>query len=313
MSETPDLRARRLRADAVLVAVTVVWGSSFIVVKDVVRDSPPLAFLFWRFLLASALVLPLALRRRGTPRLFKDGLAVGLLLAVGMAFQVVGQTETTASKAAFLTGLSVVLTPFAAFIRTRRLPSLENGVGIALASLGFFLLTFPSGAAAFDRGDLSMTACGIVFAFYVVELGERTAAHDPLRFTGVQLAVVAFAAGTLSLLLRTPALSGLRAAAFEARPVVWRGAFLWGVLYLGSIGAVGTFLGQAWAQRHMSATHAAIIFALEPVVAAVLAAWLLGERLGPRGAAGGAIVLAGIVVSELRPRKPRVDDRPSHS
>ncbi len=285
-----------------LVAVTVVWGSSFIVVKDVVRDSPPLAFLFWRFLLAALLILPLALRRGGTPRLFRDGVAVGLLLAAGMAFQVVGQTETTASKAAFLTGLSVVLTPFAAYVRARRLPSLENGVGIALASLGFFLLTFPAGAAAFERGDLSMTACGIVFAFYVVELGERTPAHDPVRFTAIQLAVVALAAGALSLLLRTSLLSGFHAAAAEGRPVVWRGAFLWGVLYLGSIGGVGTFFGQTWAQRRMSATHAAIIFALEPVVAALLAAWLLDERLGMRGLLGGALVLAGIIASEARLR-----------
>ncbi len=285
-----------------LAAVTVVWGSSFIVVKDVVRDSPPIAFLFWRFLLAAVLILPLALRRGGTPRLLRDGLAVGLLLAVGMAFQVVGQTETTASKAAFLTGLSVVLTPFAAYLRTRRLPSLENGAGIALASLGFFLLTFPRGAAVFDRGDLFVTACGIVFAFYVVELGERTAAHDSLRFAGVQLAVVALAAGALSLLLRMPLFSGLHAAALEARPLAWRGTFLRGVLYLGSIGTVGTFFGQAWAQKHMSATHAAIIFALEPVVAALLAAWLLEERLGPRGLLGGALVLAGIVASETRLR-----------
>jgi drug/metabolite transporter (DMT)-like permease len=305
MSETPDSRARRLRADAVLIAVTIVWGSSFIVVKEVVRDSPPLTFLFWRFLLATALILPLALGRGGTPRLFRDGLAAGLLLAAGMASQVVGQTETTASKAAFLTGLSVVLTPFAAYLRTRRLPSLENGVGIALASLGFFLLTFPTGSAAFDRGDLFVTACGIAFAFYIVELGERTAAHDPIRFTAVQLAVVTVAAGVLSLLLRTPLLSGLHAAAAEARPVVWRGAFLWGVLYLGSIGAVGTFFGQTWAQRHMPATHAAIIFALEPVVAALLAAWLLGERLGRRGLLGGALVLAGIIASETRLRVNR--------
>jgi drug/metabolite transporter (DMT)-like permease len=82
----------------------------------------------------------------------------------------------------------------------------------------------------------------------------------------------------------------------------WGGVFLRSVLYLGSIGAVGTFLGQTWAQRQMSATHAAILFTLEPVFAALLAAWMLGERLGPRGFAGGVLVLAGIVVSEVRLR-----------
>ncbi|HEY3169769.1 MAG TPA: DMT family transporter, partial [Thermoanaerobaculia bacterium] len=86
-------------------------------------------------------------------------------------------------------------------------------------------------------------------------------------------------------------------------PIVWEGTFLQAVLYLGTIGTVGTFLTQTWAQRHMSATHAAIIFALEPVWAAILAAWLLGERLGSTGAWGGALVLAGIVVSEMRLRR----------
>ena len=263
-----------------------------------------MGFLFWRFLLAAILVAPFAAGRPRTPGLLKDGAVAGLLLAAGMTLQVLGQTETTASKAAFLTGLSVVLTPFAAYVRTRRLPSFENGIGFTLASFGFLLLTFPRGGGGpFNRGDLLVTACGVVFAFYIVELGERSAAHDALPLTGVQMAAVALSAGILRLLLKVPILSGLPAAAAEARPIAWQGTFLWSVLYLGSIGAVGTFLAQTWAQRHMSATHAAIIFSLEPVVAAILAAWLLGERLGMRGAAGGALVFAGIVVSETRLRR----------
>jgi drug/metabolite transporter (DMT)-like permease len=292
-ADAPKSKEKALAADAVLAAATIVWGSSFVVVKNVVRDSPPLAFLFWRFLFAAVLVLALTAGKGLNRRLLKDGAAAGILLAAGMSLQVIGQTETSASKAAFLTGLSVVLTPFAAYVRTRRLPSLENAVGITLASIGFFLLTFPRGGGALNRGDLVMAACGVAFAFYIVEIGERTAAHDPLRLTGVQVAVTALAAGVLSLLLRTPA---------EARPIVWQGTFLWSVLYLGSIGGVGTFLAQTWAQKHMSATHAAIIFALEPVVAALLAARFLGERLPARGIAGGVLVLAGILVSEVRIR-----------
>jgi len=300
--EALEARSRRLAADAVLVSATVVWGSSFVVVKSVVRDSPPLAFLFWRFLLAATLVVLFTRGKRVTAALLRDGTAAGLLLAAGMIFQVIGQTETTASKAAFLTGLSVVLTPFAAYVRTRRLPSPENGIGITLASAGFLLLAFPRGGEAFHRGDLFMAACGVAFAFYIVELGVRTSGHDSLRLAGVQMAVVAVCAGGLSLLLRVPFLSSLHAAQAEARPVVWEGTFLWSVLYLGTVGSVGTFLAQTWAQRRMSATHAAIIFALEPVVAALLAGYFLGERLGGRGLVGGLLVLAGIVVSEFRLR-----------
>src|SRR5512132_2813376 len=187
----------RLRADAALVLITVVWGSSFVVVKNVVRDSPPLAFLFFRFLLATAFCLALALRRPRTPGLLRDGAIIGALLAGGMTCQVLGQVETTASKAAFLTGLSVVMTPFAAFARTRRLPSLENTVGIILAGLGFLLLNFPGGAGPINRGDFLVFVCAIIFAFFIVEISLRTRDHDAFRLTTVQLASVAVCAAVV--------------------------------------------------------------------------------------------------------------------
>jgi drug/metabolite transporter (DMT)-like permease len=293
-TEPPSMR---LRADAALLVVTMIWGSSFIVVKNVIRDSPPLAFLFFRFLLATAVCGALALRRPRSPGLLRDGGIIGLLLAGGMALQVLGQLETTASKAAFLTGLSVVMTPFAAFARTRRLPSLENAVGITLAGLGFLQLTFPGGAGPINRGDVLVFLCAIVFAFYIVEISLRTRSHDALSLTTVHLAVVAVSAGVLAAVFRATG------AAFELRPLIWQGTFLTSVLYLGTIGTVGTFVTQTWAQGHMSATHAAIIFALEPVWAALLAAWLLHERLGVSGWWGGGLVLAGIVISEVRLRR----------
>jgi len=290
----------QLRADAALVAVTFVWGLSFVVVRNVLFESPPMAFLFWRFVVASVAVLLLASRSPRTPGLLRDGTIVGLLLGSGMALQVFGQVETTASKAAFLTGLSVVLTPFAAYLRSRRLPSIENGLGIALASLGFVLLTFPREGWSVTRGDAFVLCAAVVFAFYVVELSERAPSHDALALTAVQLPTVACVAGALSLLLRLPLTVGLAIPVAEARPLILSRTFLASVLYLGTIGTVGTFFGQAWAQRRISATHAAILFALEPVFAALFAAWLLGESLGGRGMAGAGLVLAGIVVSESK-------------
>jgi drug/metabolite transporter (DMT)-like permease len=217
-----------------------------------------------------------------------------------MSLQVVGQAETSASKAAFLTGLAVVLTPFVAVFRTRRLPTLENGVGITLASIGFFILTFPPRGEPWQRGDLWVGACGVVFAFYGVELAERAARHDTVRLTGLILSMVAVVAGLLSLLARSAALSNSPVAALETRPIPWQGSFPGAVLYLGSVCTLAAFLGWTWSQGRMSAIHGAIILALEPVVASFLAAWLLGERLGTRGIAGAALVLIGIVVSELR-------------
>ena len=302
MPETPHDRRTRLRADAALIGVTFVWGSSFVAVRHALDDAPPLALLFWRFLVAVAITAALVARRKSWPgaRAIRDGIVLGSILALGMSLQVVGQAETTASKAAFLTGLAVVLTPFVAVFRTRRLPSLENGIGIALASAGFFFLTFPTGGGVMQRGDLFVAAGGIVFAFYGVELAERAGAHDALWLTAIQLAVTAAVAGALSLARRLPALSGLPAAVLEARPIPWRGSFPASAVYLGSVCTVLAFLGWTWAQGRMSAVHGAIILALEPVFATLFAAWLLHERLGPRGVAGGLLVLAGIVVSESR-------------
>jgi drug/metabolite transporter (DMT)-like permease len=297
----------KLRPDAVLLAVTVVWGSSFVVVRHALDTAPPLGLLFWRFAFATILAgVALLLRRGSRPQGFlRDGLVLGSLLALGMSLQVVGQAETTASKAAFLTGLAVVLTPFVAVVRTRQLPTLENGAGITLASIGFFLLTLPVRGETWQRGDLWVAGGGVVFAFYGVELAERAGRHDTLWLTALMLVLVTLAAGALSLALRTTPLSGLPAAALEARPIRWSGSFPWSVLYLGSLCTLAAFLGWTWSQGRMTAIHGAIILALEPVVATLLAAWLLGERLGARGVAGGIIVLLGIVVSETRLRRPR--------
>ncbi|MDQ6891065.1 MAG: DMT family transporter [Acidobacteriota bacterium] len=298
-----DGTSRSLRADAVLVGVTLVWGTSFVVVKNAFAGSPPLQFLFWRFLIATAILAPVVLRRPRTPGLVRDGVIVGALLAGGMCLQVLGVPSTTASKAAFLTGLSVVMTPFAAYLRSRKLPSLENAAGVALAGAGFVLLTFPADGAHFNRGDALVFGCGLVFAFYIVELAERSSRHDAVWLTLLQVGIVAIVAGLASLALRAPVFAALAEGSAEHRPVVWEGTFLWSVLYLGSAGTVGTFFGQTWAQARMSATHAAILFALEPVFAAILAAWVLGDRLGGRGIAGALLVLAGIVVSETRLRR----------
>lgn len=285
--------------DLVLAGVTLVWGSSFVVVRHALDTAPPLALLFFRFLVATLLASSALLFRSGPRGAWRDGLVLGGILGLGMSLQVAGQAETTASKAGFLTGLAVVLTPFVAVARTKKLPSLENGVGILLASAGFFLLTFPASGGPVSRGDLFVAAGGVVFAFYGVELAERGGRHDTFWLTAIQLAVTAAMAGVLSLLLRLPALSALPAAALEARPIPWRGSFPASAVYLGAVCTFLAFLGWTWSQGRMSAVHGAILLALEPVFAALFAGWFLGERLGRRGFAGAAFVLAGILVSEV--------------
>ncbi|HTY40960.1 MAG TPA: DMT family transporter [Thermoanaerobaculia bacterium] len=288
--------SRRWRADAVLIAVTLAWGADFVLVKNLLGAVPPLPFLFWRFAAATALCALALPGRRRTPRLGPDGLVLGIVLALGMGLQILGQVETSASHASFLTGLASVFTPAAAYLMTRKLPTRENGVGIALAGAGFVLMTLPTGGAI-NRGDLLVFGCGVTFAFYIVLMAERSARHDPVWFTVIQLVVTTAAAG-----VAVVAGGGLAALARGVTPLLDDAALLWQAVFLVVIGTAGTYVFQTWAQGHMSATHAAIIYTLEPVVTALLAAWFLGERLGTRGWLGGLLVLAGIVVSEIRLR-----------
>lgn len=290
-------------AEIGLILVTVVWGTTFIVNAETIGREPPLAYITLRFGIAAALLCAAALfsGRRRTSRLASDSLLLGVLLALGMASQIVGQTETSASKTAFITGLSVVLTPFFAVLRTRSLPRFGNLFGVTLAAAGFFFLAWPRNGGPINRGDLMVLACAVFFAVYIVENAERAPRHNPLVFTAVQITVATAGMGLLSLWLRA-ARPALAITAFEARPLVFDRDFVIAVAYMATFATIGTFAVQTWAQTKMSATHAAIIFALEPVWTAIFAAIVLSERLSRRAFLGGALVIAGIVVSEIRIR-----------
>ncbi len=292
-------RRETLAADAALVAVTAIWGSTFVVNELVLSEAPPLAFLVLRFGLAGALLAALSLRRRRTPGLVRQSAVLGGLLAVGIGLQLVGQIFTTASKAAFITGLSVPLTPVVGFLATRRLPSRENSIGLAVAVAGFAVLSWPRDARGLDPGDVLVFATAVVYAVFIVLLSEWSGRHDVRWLSTGQILFAALGVGLARLAL-SPFLGGGGAfLAAEARPVVLSTRLVLAVLWMALAATVVTFLVQTWAQARMSATHAAVLFALEPVWTALFAAAVLGERLGGRELTGAALVLLGIVIAEL--------------
>ncbi len=296
----PPSRREALRADAVLVGVTVIWGSTFVANRLVVTgEMPPLLFLLLRFTLAGVVLFLLARGRPRTPGLWADSLAVGGLTAVGIAFQLAGQVYTTASKAAFITGLSVPLTAPVAYLVTRRRPSSENLAGLAIATAGFGVMAWPREVSGINSGDLLVLVTALAYAYVVVRLSESSGRHDVRRFAAGQIAFAA--ATTLLLRLAVQPFLGRPESVFraEARPLVIDPKLVGLLLWMALAATVVTFLLMTWAQARMSATHAAVIYALEPVFAALLAAPILGERLSGRELWGGGLVLAGILVSEL--------------
>src|SRR5205085_2730199 len=175
--------------------VTAAWGSTFICNRLVIDDGPPLLFLTIRFGFAALVLIVLARKRKRTPHLVRDSLLVGALLSVGIGFQMLGQVYTTASKAAFVTGLSVPLTPVAAYLLARRKPSAENVLGLVIATLGFACLTWPKGELGVNTGDLLVLVTAVVYSGIFVTMSETARHHDARWYSAGQIAFAALFVG----------------------------------------------------------------------------------------------------------------------
>jgi drug/metabolite transporter (DMT)-like permease len=268
-----------------LVAVTAVWGVTFVQVKDAVAIYPLFAFLAVRFVIASAtLAVPAAprLRSLGRPGL-AAGVVLGALLAAGYGLQTAGLERTTVSQTGFITGLYVVLTPlFALALFRQRIASPVWG-GVALAIVGLALLSgVPAGSTA---GDLLVLASTAAQALQIVMVERYARRYDPIALTFVEMLIAA--AGFFVIAV---ALGDLG---------VPRGWTVWGALLVTGIFASAlAYLIQVWAQRRISATRIALVFSLETVFAGLFGYLLAEDRLGVLGWTGCGLILAGIVLAE---------------
>jgi len=275
------------RAEGVLLALTMIWGSTFVVGKIVLQNLSPLQTIAVRFTL-SALFLLVFYSRRIFPlsgRQVIRGSILGIFLFLGFVAQTVGLTLTTASKSAFITGLMVVFVPLLQVLIERRAPKLGNIAGVAVVSAGLWLLTSPSGSS-FNGGDALTLVCAVLFAVYIVYID--VVAHDmsAMQLTFLQMAVNAvLAVGSTLVFDRIPS-------AVPAGTVV-------GILYLTVFATVLTTFMQTRYQKDTTPTRAAVIFTIEPVFAAFSAAAVLGEQIGVGGAMGGGLIIGGVLLSEL--------------
>jgi len=271
-----------MRALLALVAVTAVWGVTFVQVKDAVGIYPILPFLAVRFGIASAVLAPAAPRVRGLGRRGAAGAALaGALLGAGYVLQTLGLERTSVSSAGFVTGMYVVLTPLIALVLFRLQVGSAAWLGVGLATAGLAMLAGIHGGSA--TGDLLVLAAAAVYSLQIVLMERYAPRYDPFAFTLVEMLV---------------AFTGLALAAIPTAAVP-RGWTVWGALVVTGVfaSALG-FLVQTWAQQRTSATRTALVFTLEPVWAALFGYTLAGDRLGVLGWGGCAVIMAGIVLAE---------------
>lgn len=278
-----------VRAELALAAVAFVWGTTFVIVKGALADVSTFVFLALRFTLA-AVLLAFWLRSRLVRRTcvaWGGGILCGLFLFLGYALQTAGLRWTSASNSAFITGLYVVLVPFLASLVYRVRPRIAELGGAALAAAGTALL---SGGmpAEWNRGDLLTAGCAVAFAAHILAVERYSRRMDFERLSLMQIAVVAV-------------LSWAAAAWIEPARIVWSPR-LWIALLTTSVLATAlSFVLYTWAQGQTSAARAALIFALEPVFAGLVAWAAAGERWTPASLGGAALILAAIVLVELKP------------
>jgi drug/metabolite transporter (DMT)-like permease len=298
-----------LAADGALVLTTLVWGTTFFMAKDILAYWSPLAYMTFRFVVASAILIALFWRRfaSASREAWRAGATLGLLMAAGFALQAAGQVYTTASKSAFVTGLTTPLVPFVAYALLRARPGVENLVGVVLASVGGVLILAPHGEGGVNFGDLLTLVSTVAFAFHITLLSTYARRFDVRQITVLQIVSTGAFVLLAWLVFRACGLAFDHASlpAFVAResaPLVWDARIVWQLVYLSTVATVAVFFLWTWGQARTSATHAAIIFSLEPVFANVFAVAFRGraEWLGARGYVGAGLVFAGIIASELR-------------
>jgi drug/metabolite transporter (DMT)-like permease len=274
-----------------LVGATAAWGATFVMVKQATNHLGVESFLAWRFLIAGGLLAvarPRALTTLGR-RGWAQGLALGLALAAGYALQTFGLRQIPAAVSGFLTGLQVVFVPLVVWAVLRRSPAKPVWVATALAMAGLATISLgdlgTAGAASGNAaaGELLTLGSALLFALQIVGLGRWSKADRAFGLATVQLLTVA-ACSTVATLPNGPAVPS--------------GAGTWAAIGATAIAATAiAFVVQSWAQSQISATHTALILALEPVFATACA-WATGEHLGWTALAGGALVVTGMLVVE---------------
>lgn len=275
---------------AALVAVAAVWGATFVMVRDAVAIYPVYTFLGWRFAIATvafAVLFPSTFRRFDR-RVLLTGIGAGLLLTGGYVFQTLGLAPgmTTPGRAAFITGMFVVITPLMQALFLRRMPRWTAWVGVASAVTGLWLLSGGGGGGSWNLGDTYVLLCAIVYSGHIIVLGSWGKGHDTLPLAFVQLATVTVVCSVVGLLTE------------HAGPPA--GAPLWiALLVTGVFASAIAFAVQTQAQKHLSPTRTALVLICEPAFGGLFAWLLVGEKLTPAGILGAVLILAGMAASDV--------------
>ena len=270
-----------------LIIVTIIWGITFIMVKEALNDAPPFSFATLRFGIATLLTLLLINKKllALTKNELIGGIFCGFFLFIGYAFQNFGLMITTASKSAFITSVSVLMVPFILFILKIQKINLKTWLAVFIATVGLYLLLIP-GENKLNIGDILTFGCAISFAMHIViqdKYIKKTIRILPFFFIQALFVTI---------------LSFFNALILETQSIIWSNRLLIAILTTGILATFVAILIMIWAQKILKPTETALIFSLEPVAATIFAIIFASEVLGFWGWIGGGLICFAVAFGE---------------
>jgi drug/metabolite transporter (DMT)-like permease len=292
----------KYKAEAFFLLNTLIWGGTFVVVKNALSDFSPSLFVTYRFTIAALLIFPFVIKslKNVSSVRWKEAVILGVLLYLGFAAQTIGLRYTTATKSAFFTGTFVVLTPLFQALIEKKIPKKEHIAGIVFVFIGIIFLSskgtsyldiFYELGENFNLGDFLTLVCAVFFALYIVYLDMISAKHDFKFLTFVQISVTALIGFIVMQLFHFSNV--------ETIHYTFSGGVILALIYTALLATIVTTLLQTKYQQYVTPTKTGIIFSLEPIFAAVAAYFIIAETITYFGFIGSLFIFTGLLVSEL--------------
>lgn len=299
----------RYLSEGALLSMTLLWGATFVIVKESLNDISSMLFVATRFAIATFILFVILLfrKKRFDKKAFLPGIFLGVLLYIAFVTQTIGLKFTTATNSGFITGSAVVMVPFLEFFIKRKKPSRTAAIGTVLVFIGIVFLS--SGGSSithfleqfgqnFNIGDALTLVCALACAFHIVYIDIISSNHDNSTLLITQLTTVCILA----------LISAFLFAGFSVEPlrVNISNYLVFGILYTSIFTTLVTIALQTKFQKNVTPTQAGIIYSLEPIFAAVFAFFLLAEKISMFGLIGCVLIFTGLIISILR--NPQIID-----
>lgn len=280
------------KAELAMLMVCIIWGTTFVVVKNALADIGPILFVGLRFILAFFVLAAVSYKdiikiRRST---MSSGCLLGVFLFIGYTFQTVGLKYTTSSNAGFITGVSVVLVPIIYSLLHKKKPPLITIITVIMAAVGLFLLSVPRGSITLSYGDLLVLVGAFGFALHIIYVDFYSYQHNALAITGIQVLVVGLVCTAIGCV-------------FEPIPARISFNAMFAIIVTAVFATALAFLLQNYLQKYSTPTRFAIVFASEPVFAALAGYLWAGERLNRLGFVGAGLILLAMLITILFRKK----------